>query len=307
MSESGGPGLWQMLRPWTSADAMNRWVERTTWWVRPQSIKSQQQMLVELLEAMAGRFLGRHLTLDVRGKRVDFTLGQVRVQTDQPTSSYNPMTWWAETPAARGMLQLTRKLAGGEVPDNPLEPSVERVQVDTSAVSIDEHVVGDVAATVDGVRLELGATSELVTGPLDLEVCATRATALEWIRRALPEWDLRLKTDGLIAGRYREWRWPITLVGRPAVVDTQTVRVDVVAIELLKRTVRLPRRLVRHRTFDLPAPSPELELTDLQLEDDVVRVRLRHAGVRQPVRPEHLRAAIREGLTSFGAAVFGGS
>jgi hypothetical protein len=203
-------------------------------------------------------------------------------------------------PATRTVRRWTRALTGDAAQAEP-DATVERVRVDTTGVAIDAQPVGDVTATIDGVHLEFGATSEIVTGRVDLEVRASRTTAFGWLRAALPEWDLRLLPGGLIAGR--SWRWPVALVGRPELTDPHTVRVHVVGVEIAGRSIRLPKWFARDRTFELPQ-SAEFDVIDVRLDDECVILELRHEGVRQVVKPAHVRAAIRDGMTRLGASVF---
>ena len=93
------------------------------------------------------------------------------------------------------------------------------------------------------------------------------------------------------------------MIVRPT-IDTDSVRVDTVAVVLLGKQVRFPRFLVRTREYPLPALDPSVELVDVAILDDDVVFRLRHEGVRQPINLDVLRAAVRDGATKLGSALF---
>jgi hypothetical protein len=291
-----------VLAPWTSPETITAWLDATTWWARPQVFVPRPEMLVELLEAVAGRYLGKELVLDVRGRRVTLVLGEIRIEAADARTLMDPFTWWADLPGSREMLRWTRRLPGigGGDPEPP--PVLDKVHIESSAVAIDEHPVGDVAATVDTVRLDYGRATELVTGPVELDVHTDRGTVVAWVSRSLPDWQVRLLTDDLLTVRHRDWKF--TVVARPRLVSDRQVQIDAVGVLLFGRRLMLPRFLVRQRTYDLPAGSDELELIDATLAGDDVHVRFRHPGIRQPVRPDHLRAAVREGVAQLGASVF---
>src|SRR3982751_907293 len=77
------PKGWRLLTPWPSNAGLTQWLDRRRWWGGQQEMRTPQRMLVDLLEAIAGRFVGRELTLEVRDKRVTLTLDDVRVQADE--------------------------------------------------------------------------------------------------------------------------------------------------------------------------------------------------------------------------------
>lgn len=282
--------------PWTSPDTLTRWIERTTWWARPTALTSSSEMLVELVEAVAGRFLGRELTMEVGGRKVTLTLGQVRVER---SAGGQPSAWWDDLPGSREMRRWTRLVT--RAPSNQ-GADLERVHVESSHVLLDGGAIGDVAADIDGVRLDYGNPAMLVTGPVDLEVRTAGATIVEWVERALPEWTVQRRDADLFAVRHRDWRF--TVLARPDTVAGRSLHLDIVGVVVLGRDVKFPRRMVRSRTIELPPLGDELELIGARVDGDAIFVTLRHAGVRQPVRPEHLRAAIREGAAYLGAKVF---
>ncbi|MET0902216.1 MAG: hypothetical protein ABWZ52_03160 [Acidimicrobiales bacterium] len=294
-------GGWRLLAPWTSPDGLTRWLNGTAWW-GSSSLKSGPAMVVELLEAIAGRFTGQQLTLDVRGHRLTLVLDGVRVEGGEAPAS-DPLTWWLDLPAGREARRWSRAMTGRPAADEPPPPAdIERVFISSSGLAIDDRPVGDVDATVDSVRLELGAVTELVTGRVDLEVRTTRRTVLDWINRSVTQWELRPAAGDLIVVRHD--RWPGALLARPAAVTPRGVDVDIVGVRVLERDVRLPARFVRHRRYELPRLSDGLVVDAIDVDAEAVTVRLGHPGIRQPVRPEHLRTAVREGVARLGALAF---
>jgi len=200
------------------------------------------------------------------------------------------------------MRRWTSAMTGLPVSDEGAPPDIERVVIDSRSVSIDDHPVGEVTATVDTVRLEYGRVTELVTGPVDLDVHTSRQTVLEWVERYESQWNVRIHTDDLVA--VDKSNWPVTALVRPAVVEAVHVRLDVVGVLVFGRTFMLPRRFVRTRVLDIPTQGDDMELVDASLDGDDVHVHLRHAGVRQPIHPDHIRNAVREGVSRLTAAAF---
>jgi hypothetical protein len=253
------------------------WLDRTNWWGAPGAAATPQRMLVELLEAIAGRFVGKELTVEVQGKRLSLTLGAVKVETTDPTpqtSGLDPFEWWKDLPGSREMRRWTSAMTGMPVAEDAV-PKIERVVIDSRSVRIDERPVGEVVATVDTLRLEYGRATELVTGSVDLDVHTRRQTVLEWVERDQPKWNLRLYTDDLVA--VDRSNWPFTALVRPTILEGVQVRLDIVGVVLFGRTFMLP---------------------------DHVHIHLRHAGLRQPIHPEHIRNAVREGVSRLTAAAF---
>jgi hypothetical protein len=281
------------------------WLDRTNWWGAPGAAATPQRMLVELLEAIAGRFVGKELTVEVQGKRLSLTLGAVKVETTDPTpqtSGLDPFEWWKDLPGSREMRRWTSAMTGMPVADEDAVPKIERVVIDSRSVRIDERPVGEVVATVDTLRLEYGRATELVTGSVDLDVHTRRQTVLEWVERDQPKWNLRLYTDDLVA--VDRSNWPFTALVRPTILEGVQVRLDIVGVVLFGRTFMLPGRFVRTRMLEIPAPADDMDLVDASLEGDDVHIHLRHAGLRQPIHPEHIRNAVREGVSRLTAAAF---
>jgi hypothetical protein len=297
---------WRLLAPWSSPASQNRWLDRTTWWGTPNALATPQRMLAELLEAIAGRYAGRRLSIDIRGKQLTLILGAVKVETGSPathTMPLDPFNWWNELPGSREMRRWASAVTGIPVADHDdTPPDIERVVIDSQSVSIDDHPVGEVTAIVDTVRLEYGRVTELVTGPVDLDLHTSRQIVLEWVQRLEPDWNVRAHTGDLLA--VDRSNWPITALVRPTVIEGTRVRMDILGVLVFGRTFMLPRRLVRARVLDIPAPADDMELVDASLEGDDVRVHLRHGGLRQPIRPDYIRTAVRDGVSRLTAAAF---
>lgn len=294
------PTGWRVLAPWTSPELLKGWLDGTAWW-SASTVKSGPAMVVELLEAVAGRFTGQLLTLDLRGHQVTLVLDGVRVAGGEAPSP-DPFTWWLDLPASREARRWRRVMTGQPAAEDPPPTELERVLITSSDLSIDGRTVGDLDATVEAVRLELGVVSELVTGQVDLEIRTSRRVVLDWINRTSPQWVLRPGTDDVVMVRHE--RWPATLLMRPTDATPTAVEADVVGVRLFDREVRLPARLVRRVRYALPPLSGELVVDAIEVGAEQIVINLRHPGIRQPVRPEHIRAAVREGVTRLGARAF---
>ena len=117
--------------------------------------------------------------------------------------------------------------------------------------------MGTVAVRVDGVHLEPTMPfPEVVTGPITFDVHTTCAQVLVWVRRLLPNWDVRPRGDELLVVRGPGWRLPLLV---RATLDPSTVHTEAVGAVVLGRavgsrgswsgSVRSPfRRSTRHST-----------------------------------------------------------
>jgi hypothetical protein len=257
-------------------------------------------MTVELVEALGGRFLGRRLTVVVAGTTVELDLDGLRAETDAPASS-DLFTFWSELPGAREMKRLTRAVTGFPLGGGGAgADTVDRVIVEASDVTIDGHPVGDVVATIGDVRVSYGTAPELVTGPIELRVASSRSHVVAWLARRFTDWEVALAPGGKVAARPPGGR--LTALVAPEGLDGDAVVLHVVGVRLLGRDVRLPRRLVRRVVQPLPALPKDLVLVGARVGDPELDIQLHHPGLRLPIRPEHLRAAVREGvgLLRFG-------
>ena len=88
------------LAPWPSPRDVSSWFEQTAWWNTPTFGLAPHRALVELLEAVAGRFTGRELTLQVRAHSLRLRVATVRMRARElPNAVEDPLGWWAETSA----------------------------------------------------------------------------------------------------------------------------------------------------------------------------------------------------------------
>jgi hypothetical protein len=98
------------------------------------------------------------------------------------------------------------------------------------------------------------------------------------------------------------WRFPLLV---RATLDPHTVHTDAVGVVVLGLAFRLPRFLVRSRSFAVPIVDPTLELEAVTVDGDDVRLGFRHDGMRRRLHLDALRAAVRDGATKLGATIFG--
>jgi hypothetical protein len=293
------------LPSWSAPGDATSWFDETSWWTGPAIARSPQRALVEVLEAVAGRFTGRELAVNVREHDVSLRIVDVKVTAREVRSATeNPLGWLADTAGVRDLFRWSRSVTrlgkrGDGVGD---APPVESVTLEATDVYLDGSAVGDVSLHVDGMQLDPRVPfPDVVTGSLELEVRTTRARVVDWLHRVRPDWELQGHAEGLVSVRLPRPR--VRMMVRPT-VDTESVRVETVAVVLLGRQVRLPRFLVRTREFPLPALDPSVELVDVAIADDDVVFRFRHEGVRQAINLDVLRAAVRDGATKLGSALF---
>jgi len=290
------------LPSWTTGVDVTRWFEQTAWWDGPTLGRAPEQALAEMLAAVAGRFTGRELSLQLRGRSVRFQVDAVQVRgRPTPTPSDDPFGWLADATRLRDVVRWSRGMfgldrAGAEAP-------IDAVEFDAHDVHVDDLLVGTVAVRVDGVRLEPTVPlPEVATGPISFDVRTTRTEVLAWLYRFFPDWDIRLHHDDLLVVRGPGWRLPLIV---RATVDPMTVHAEAVGVVVLGRAVKLPRFLVRTRTFAVPPLDPALLLEDVTIDGNDVRLGFRHDGVRQRVHLDALRAAVRDGATRLGNTIFG--
>jgi hypothetical protein len=290
------------LPSWTAGVDVTRWFEQTAWWDGPTLARAPQQALAELLEAVAGRFTGRELSLQLRGHAVRFQVDAVQVR-GRPTATPadDPFGWFADATRLRDVVWWSRGMLGFD--NRGAAAPIDAVEFDAHSVSVDEQLVGTVAVKVDGVRLEPTVPwPEIVTGPIAFDVRTTRGDVLTWIHRFFPEWDVRLHRDDLLVVRGPGWRLPLLV---RATVAPTTVHTEAVGVIVLGRAVKLPRFLVRTRTLPVPALDPAVTLDAVTIDGDDVVLAFRHEGVRQRVHLDALRAAVRDGATRLGNSIFG--
>src|SRR5262249_22097461 len=217
-----------------------RWFEQTAWWDGPTLGRAPEQALAEALAAVAGRFTGRELSLQIRERAVRFRVDAVQVRgrsAPAPTRSDDPFGWFADATRLRdvmrwslGVFGLDNAGAGAGAGAGATAP-IEAVEFDAHDVHVDELLVGTVAVLVDGVRVEPTVPlPEIVTGSIAFDVRTTRAEVVAWLRRFFPEWDIRLHRDDRLVVRGPRWRMPVLV---RATVDPSTVRADAVGVVVL--------------------------------------------------------------------------
>ncbi len=297
-----------VLPRWPRYDDLTQWFEQTAWWDTAALTRTPQRALVELLEAIAGRFTGHELTVRMRARGVRLRLDDVRVRArETPDVTTDPIGWFRETSGVRELVRWTRRAVGLTAAGEPADVApVDLVALDATDVEIDGLAVGRVAARVVGVRLEPKLPlPELVTGPIELDVHTTRERLLAWVRRDLG-WDVAGWRDGLVALRLSKPRplRSVRLLLRPT-LRGRVLRTETVGAVVLGRELRFPRRFVTVRERRVTAPDPALELVDAVVDGDDVTVRLRHGGVRRALRLDELRAVIRDGATVLSDALLG--
>lgn len=290
------------LPSWTSGVDLTRWFDQTAWWDGPTLARAPQLALAEVIEAVAGRFTGRDLSLQVRGHAVRGHVDAVQVTgRPSPMPADDPFGWLADATRLRDVVRWSRGILG--VGDGGAGAPIDAVEFDATNVHVDELPVGAVAVRVDGVRLEPTVTfPEVVTGPITFDVQTTREHVLRWLGRFFPEWDLRPRDAELLVVRGPGWRFPLLV---RATVEPRVVHAAAIGVVVLGRAIRFPRFLVRTRTIDVPTIDPALDLEAVQVEGDRVVLRVRHEGVRQRLHLDALRAAVRDGATKLGATIFG--
>jgi hypothetical protein len=288
------------LRRWPSADDVGRWLEQTTWWNTDALARTPQDALVGLVEAVAGRFTGRELTLEVRSHAVRILLHEVQVRARRlPNAFTDPIQWWAEVSGVNDLLRWSRRALGRH---DDVDAPIDEVALDATDVEVDGLPVGRVQALVDGLRLDPGMPlPELVTGSIELDVRTTWAHVVTWVRREYPDWDLEASPGGLVSLRVPRWR--VRLLLRPVLHGTR-LRVETTGLVLFGRVLRIPRRFARVQERDLRFLVPELELIDARAEGDDISLSLRHGGIHQPMRLDAVRTAIRDGATRISDSVF---
>ena len=290
------------LPSWTSGTDLTRWFDQTAWWDGPTLARSPNVALAEVLEAVAGRFTGRELSLQVQGHTVRGHVDAVQVRgRPAPTPTDDPFGWLADATRLRDVVRWSRGIFGVE--DKAGTAPIDAVEFDATDVHVDDLLVGTVAVRIDGVRLEPTVPfPDVVTGAIAFDVRTTRAQVLAWIGRFFPDWDIRPHDHELLVVRGPGWRFPLLV---RATVDPRTVHTEAVGVVVLGRAIRLPRFLVRARSFAVPPFDPALDLETVTVDGDDVAFGFRHEGVRQRLHLDALRAAVRDGATRLGSSIFG--
>jgi hypothetical protein len=292
MSDSSSPGRWLPLDPWASAASVAGWMERTASWVSPL-VPTPSRMLREFFEAIAGRYTGQHVVLEVTvGTTVTGTLDAIRLRANEEMGGLAP---------AREMFRMGKRIAGLPSDDPPM---VEAVELESSDVQVNDRHLGHVIADAAGVRLDPGITPVLITGPITLRITASYVDAVAWVAHELPEWEIARYTEDLLAVKGPGWK--VTAVVRPTFLPDLKLKTEPVGVLLLGKMRSVPRRLVDKLTqvLDIPPLGAGLILQELRVEGERVHMTANHPGIRQPVHLDIIRAAIRDGVATLANQAF---
>jgi hypothetical protein len=291
------------LPSWGSSGDAAGWWDQTAWWTTPNFSRTPQRALIQLLEAVAGRFTGRELSLEIRERPVSLRVDAVRVRRPEDEQAAppgdDPLRWFADAPGVGSLMRWSRGVMR-VTPGDDAAP-VDAVEVDASDVHVDGLPVGSAAVRIDGMRLDPRVPlPELVTGAIELDVQTTRLRVVEWLRRQFPNWDIRVRPNDLVTVRLPRPRVRVLL--RPT-IEGRTIRVDTIGVVVLGREIRFPRSMVRTRVYELPPLDPSLEVLDVRVEGEDVGVRVRHDGIRRALRLDTVRNAVRDGASKLADAV----
>lgn len=298
------------LLPW-GPKALDDWMARTEDWSHALSAAAglplHRRMLLEFLEAAAGRLVGEQVEVRTDSSAVSLHLDSVTIASagaapsPLPSTIDSPMVdlardMWSLVPGARRVTRAVEQSVQ-QIADR-LERLRDpgRVQLEARAVQLSGGVLDRVACVVDELRFEPGRVPTLVSGPIDLVVSASMPTVAAWIQTAQPGTSVR-SVDGRLTVRANGRPWTFTV--EPAIVGRELVA-KVVRVRRGRIDLGLPERFVRTYSVPIPAPDP-LVVTDAELGDDLV-VRYRHPGIRHPVSPERVRELVAQGSRRFSLA-----
>ncbi|HEX5095035.1 MAG TPA: LmeA family phospholipid-binding protein [Acidimicrobiia bacterium] len=280
------------LDPWASAASVAGWMERTASWVSPL-VPTPSRMLRDFLEAIAGRYTGQTVTLEVAaGTTLTGTLDAIRLRANEEMGGLAP---------AREMVRWTKRVAGLPSDDPPM---VEAVEIESTDVEVNGRSIGRVVADADGIRLDPGITPVLITGPISLRIIASYIDAVAWVAHELPEWQITRYRDDLLAVRGPGWK--VTAVVRATFTPDLKLKTEPVGVLVFGKMRGVPRRLVDKLTqvLDIPPLGARLTLKELRVEGERVHMKLHHPGIRQPVHLDMIRAAVRDGVATLANQAF---
>jgi hypothetical protein len=283
---------WLPLDPWASAASVAGWMERTASWVSPL-VPTPSRMLRDFLEAIAGRYTGQKVTLEVAaGTTLTGSLDAIRLRANEEMGGLAP---------AREMVRWTKRVAGLPSDDPPM---VEALELESSDVCVNDREIGHVVADVDGARLDPGITPVLITGPIALRITASYVDAVAWVAHELPEWSITRYRDDLLAVRGPGWK--VTAVVRPTLLPELKLKTEPVGVLVFGKMRGVPGRLVDKLTqvIDIPPLGAGLTLRELRAEGERVHMKLHHPGIRQPVHLDMIRTAIRDGVATLASQAF---
>ena len=298
------------LLPW-GPKALDDWMARTEDWSHALSAAAgfplHRRMLLEFLEAAAGRLVGEEVEIRTESSSVSLHLDAVTITSAGAAPS--PLPSAVDLPLVDLARDMWSKVPGARRVTRAVEQSVQqiadrlerlrdpgRVQLEARGVQLTGGVLDRVACVVDDLRFEPGRVPNLVSGPIDLVVSVAMPTVAVWIEAAQPGTQVR-SADGRLTVQPTGQPWTFTV--EPAVVGTELVA-RVVRVKRGRVDFGLPQRFVRTYSVPIPAPDP-LVLQDAALGDHLV-VRYRHPGIRHPVSPERVRELVAQGTRRFSLA-----
>jgi hypothetical protein len=236
---------------------MARWTEATRWWLEPTGSRpSPERLLFDIVEGISGRFRGRRLTLERIGHGVALTLEDIEV--------------------------LRRK-------------SWHDVELVASDVAWSGVRITSASVHASNVSLELGATTTLTCGVVEIEGQTDLPAAIAWLSSVVgDQWLLDVSQAGLVEARRPGGA--VVLVVEAQALDSE-VNVELREIRWRRFHLVVPRWLRLQRSRRLPALPREVEVISAGLADGTVWFRLRVPRLREPFALEGIRKAILDGIT----------
>lgn len=305
------PAGWgeRRLVAWTPT-AVDEWMARTEYWTNALSTATgfprHRRVLLEAIEAVAGRFVGREIEVREHLHAVTLRLDEIAIIEPAAPPRGPRLTPRAARPLADLAKDVWSIVPGGREVADALEQVVEqglaqwsagvdrfrevgRIRLAATQVRVAGGKLDHVRAIVDDPRLEPARVPLLATGPIHLEVHAGPESIMSYVEALFPGTTMKPRADGLLAIRGAGSRW--TFVVAP-IVRAPDVAVRAVRIRLGRIEFPLPRRFQRVRTIEIPAPEP-LQVIDARRVADGIVVEYRHPGVRHPLSIERLRDLVR--------------
>ena len=283
MTQWFSPGAWRQLgKPLGGrrGGRMEDWFQRTAWWSDNSAWntpwmtvgETRLQPLRDLVDIVVSRFTGRSLELDLQTHTARFVLDSLALDPPEDGSDARSR---ASAPSSNAV--------GGDSLHGVLREA-----------TWDDHQFERVDIEVAEVWLDMTTPPTLVTSPIDIVVAMRDEEAARWLESAKPGWSIRPLGSGRVMARPNRW---IGLITRPT-VKAGSVHIDVEAIDVLGRRVKLPRAIARRvaRTVDV---RTALELRAGDYTGELVSVTLRQPGVRRQIGLKEIRDALRGGLNRF--------
>jgi len=238
----------------------------------------------------------RRVVLDIAGQLADRLAG-------------HPITLAVRDASARVILDSLQIVDDGQAAWSHLSPDVlEAVRIELREVRIElrevhlerGHAFNRVSLVARRVRVEPRPGPELVTDAIDIVATASREEMARLLEASRPGLRVRPLDRGRVEVRLPGRRTSFVAVPR---FERGRVQVDVEAVALGAVEVPLPkaaRRRIAER-LDLPAPrlAPGLELVEAEQHETTVTLGLRHRGIREPIRVEHLVGLLRRGVSEL--------